>query len=381
MQVEQSEIKNILRFQQEYRILISEFVNRHDINALEWNEIAFFMDEVKFFWLARLEPIEVELEILTKENSCFLLSGAIYLNVSDNEHFYFKSLGDYHILDDPLLRMENFFRLAQDSIDTRDIVDYFRRVILDNIEVLDNCQNAFLILPIRLLAIEDQEAHQRLLNDFFLRFLSNIFGKEYTDQDSFCQDFETFEEIEEKLDAHIRELLIFNQHEKKGLTLRKKIELHNKSKSYTQLMADQPEATVFFVTLFSYLSQILDTLLTCVPLRIYPYIRYEVAFQYLLLVMYTFIDDPKLRDMIEKAIIFFIFRKTMENLFDYHESFEKYCEIASEKKALPDIINRMREQKIDIFHDGGQKVSEIINDLFVDEISRLTRLATDAKCG
>lgn len=379
MQTEQSKIQNILQFQQEYRELISEFVGKHDIDALEWNEIAFFIDEVKFFWLARLDAIDVELEVLTRKNCCFLLSGAIYLNVSDNEHFYFKSLGDHHILDDPFLRMEHFFRIAQDSIDTSDIVDYFRRVVLDNIEVLDNCQNAFLILPIRLLAIEDEEAHHGLLNDFFLRFLSNIFGTEYADQDSFCQDFATFEEIEDKLEPHVRELLTFNQYEEEGITLRKKIEMHNESQSsYTQLMAGEPEARIFFVTLFSYLSQISDTLLTCASLRVYPYIRYEVTFQYLVLIMRTFIDDEKLRDMIEKTIIFFIFRKTMEGLFDYHESFKNYCEIASEKKALPQIVSRMRDQKIDIFYGGGQNVSEIIQNLFADEIGRLTRLAADA---
>ena len=278
--------------------------------------------------------------------------------------------------------MEHFFRISKDSIDSADIINYFRRVIFDNIEVLDNCQNAFLILPIRLMAVEDKEENHRLLNNFFLRFLSSIFGKEYADEDSFCQDFETFEEIEEKLEPNVRNYLTFNQYEEEGLSLRKKIELHNESQSsYTQLMEGQPEAKVFYVTFYSHLSQISDILLTCTAMQLNPYIRYEVAFRYLVILMQTFIDDEILKGMIEKSIVFYIFRKTLEPLFDYHESFQSYCETVKEKNALPKIINQMRERQIDIFEGGMQEVSEIIQEIFNDEISRLTQLATDAPRG
>lgn len=112
----QPTVQHILQFQSEYRELIAQFTSNHNIDELTPRQIALFMDEVKYFWMERLDIIDVELESLTEHNTCFLLSGAIYLNVSENEHFYFKSLGDFHLLHDSFLKIEHFFRIPEDLI-------------------------------------------------------------------------------------------------------------------------------------------------------------------------------------------------------------------------------------------------------------------------
>ena len=71
MNIELSKFSAILRSQYDYRKLIAEFLERHNIDNLQWNEIAFFMDEVKFFWLTRLSALEIELEILTSGTFLF----------------------------------------------------------------------------------------------------------------------------------------------------------------------------------------------------------------------------------------------------------------------------------------------------------------------
>ena len=101
-------------------------------------------------------------------------------------------------------------------------------------------------------------------------------------------------------------------------------------------------------------------------LRLYPYIRYEVTFSYLTLIMYTFIEDEKLKDMIEKAIVFYIFRKEMNDAFDELDSFERYYKRIREKKALPEILDIMRKRNINIFQGGVQEVAEVIQELFTD---------------
>ncbi len=325
------------------------------------------MDEVKYFWMKRLDIIDVELESLTEHNICFLLSGAIYLNVSENEHFYFKSLGDFHFLHDPFLRIEHFFRVPEDLINTGECVSLFRRTLIDSIKVIESCQLKFFILPIQLLAVESEQNHRELIDKSFMNFISSIFGKQYEDKDSFCRDFNTFEDIENQLEPYVRDRIAFNSFYEDGISLRRKIEMHNTFQSgYTQLIAHQPEAEVFLATLYSYVAQIFDILLICLALRLYPYIRYEVTFSYLSLMMYTFIEDEKLRDMLEKAVVFYIFRKKMDGAFEHFESFEYYCEKIAKKEALPKILNSMRENDIDIFQSGVQKVAEIIQELFAD---------------
>jgi hypothetical protein len=362
-------LQHIQNSQSQYRQLIEEFTQRYDIDELTWNQIASFLDEVEYFWRRRLDIIDVELEALTESNICFLLSGAIYLNVSDNEHYYFKSLGDFHILPDPFLKIEHFFRVSKTSFDSGEIFSYFRRVLNDTLEILEKFRDAFFILPIRLLATEDTESHHELLDKFFLNFLSSVFDKEYEHQDEFCDDYESFEQIESKLEPYIRERLIFNDPTEGKLPLRRKIEIYHESQiSFTKLLAGQSEARVFLVTLYSYLSQISDILLVCTMQRLNPYIRFEITFHYLLLVMYTFLDDENLRNMIEKTIIFYIFRKVMDGAFEQHESFNDYWINMSEKKALPKIIDKMREQKIDIFHGGVRELEAIIANMFTDAI-------------
>ena len=87
----QVNIQQIQQAQFQYQQLLVEFINRCDVDNLMWGQIAPFLDEIKYFWLTKLEIIDLELEALTEHYTCFLLSGAIYLNVSDKEHFYFKS--------------------------------------------------------------------------------------------------------------------------------------------------------------------------------------------------------------------------------------------------------------------------------------------------
>lgn len=366
----QPTLQHIMQFQSEYHELITQFTSSHNIDELTARQIALFMDEVKYFWMKRLDIIDVELESLTEHNTCFLLSGAIYLNVSENEHFYFKSLGDFHLLHDPFLKIEHFFRIPEDLIETGEYVSLFRRVLIDSIKVLENYQFKFFILPIKLLAVKSEQNHRELLDKFFMNFISSIFGKKYEDQDSFCEDYNTFEDIENHLDPHVRNRITFNNYREDDLSLRRKIEIHKASQlGCEELMAGKSEAEVFLVTLYSYLAQIADILLTCSMLRLYPYIRYEVTFRYLWLIMYTFIEDEKLREMIEKAIVFYIFRKEMDGAFEYFESFEYYCEKIVEKQALPKILNSMRENDIDIFQSEIQKVTEIIQEFFADVVA------------
>ncbi len=363
----QISLQSIQNSQSQYHQLITEFVQRSDIDELTWYQIAAFLDEVEHFWRRRLDIIDVELEALTESNVCFLLSGAIYLNVSDDEHYYFKSLGDFHVLPDPFLKMEHFFRVPETSFDSGAVLGYFKRVLSDTLQILESFRDAFFILPIRLLAIEDTEKHKELLDKFFLNFLSSVFDKEYEHQDEFCKDYEDFEQIESKLESYVRQKLIFSEITEGELPLREKIESYlNSQIGFARLLEGQPEAKVFLVTLYSHLSQISDILLICTIQRLNPYIRFEITFHYLLLVMYTFLGDENLRNMIEKTIVFYVFRKVMDGVFEQHESFNDYWSIMHERKALPKIINEMREQKIDIFHGGMRELEKIIANVFND---------------
>ncbi len=240
--------KNIQRFQAEYQQLIVGYKNIFQTDGMTFKTIALFLDEVKFFWLEKLDIVAFELEELTENNACFVLCGAIYLDVSEYEHYYFKSIGDYHLLFDPFLKMEHFFRVPEDRIDSTQTIEYFKRVFSDTIDIVTYYQNYFYILPIRQLAVEDEEQRHELLGKFFLDFLSSSFHKEFTDQNDFCHQYQTFEQIEHEMDPYVCKNLVFNEHDNEGISLREKLEQYCKSQmNFGALVREQPESRIFLV--------------------------------------------------------------------------------------------------------------------------------------
>lgn len=362
-------LMNIKKSQEEYLEKVSQYKTLFDKEEISVKEIAFMLDEIKCFWLERLEAIEFELEELTADNSCFLLSGAIYLNVSDYEHYYFKSLGDYHLLSDPFLRMENFFRAPEDRINSKETIDYFKEVYIDTIEVLTNYKNHFFILPIREMAIKDESKHHDLLETFSLKFISSMLNKRFSTQEEFCDNYKSFEEIENDMDNVAREHFKFSDTDENGLSLREKIERYCEAQTnFKNLINDKPESQIFLISTYSWISQIIEILFICVYLRLFPYIRFNVTFHYLTIVMHTFIDDKNLKEMIERTIVLYILHKTIEKKKFANIEFNDFCKLIENKSLLDVIIDKMHALGIDICKGGIKQVQSIIIKEFDDII-------------
>lgn len=360
-----SVLVNIQKSQSDYYELVSAYRDNVESDDISFKNIAMILDEIKIFWLERLKIIEFELEELTKHNSCFLLCGAIYLNVNEYEHFYFKSMGDYHLLPDPSLKMETFFRVPEKAMDTSEVINYFKRVYNDTIEILSNFRNHFFILPIWQIAIDDDDEQHELLEKYFISFISNSFDEEYERQEDFCAKFKTYEQIEKEMIPYIREHLIFNSQEDSSLSLREKIERYRETQmSFYKLTQGKSEPHIFLLVVYSLVSQIIDILLVCLYLSINPYIRFNTTFHYLVMIMYTFIENKELKEMIEKTIVFYIFRKTIDEITFTNISFSDYCAKIQSKNILNNILKRVHEQRIDIFKGGVRQVEFIIEDEF-----------------
>jgi hypothetical protein len=356
-------LENIQKSQTEYLNLITSYNSIINKNKISINDIAIMLDEIKVFWMERLQIIEFELEELTEDYCCFLLSGAIYLDVSDYEHYYFKSMGDYHLLYDPFLKMENFFRIPQDKIDTANMTSYFINVYNDTIDILKKYNTQFYILPIRQIAAKSEKEQFDILNKSFLNFLSCAFDYNFISQEEFCHKYNTYEEIENNMIPYIREHLILSEQDDFKLTLREKINLYFKTQiNIEKLVQDKSEAQIFLIAVFSWFSQIIDTLLICIRLRINPFIRFNITFHYLALVMNTFIEDNTLRIMIEKTIIFYVFYRTIDRNRFKDIKFSDYSERIKDKKTLNNILDKMHNQRIDIFVDGIKKIETIISE-------------------
>ncbi|MFV2016507.1 MAG: hypothetical protein ACC656_13835, partial [Candidatus Heimdallarchaeota archaeon] len=159
-------LRNINRSQVEYLDLLLQYKEDVQVGDLSVTKICALLDEVKCFWLKKLRSIEFELEELAESKTCFVLSGAIFLNVSEYEHYFFKSLGECHIISDPFSKLEMIFRHPEEEINVDNTVEYFKRAFNDNLEILKTYKGDFYILPIQEIAVEDSQQHDELLDMF-----------------------------------------------------------------------------------------------------------------------------------------------------------------------------------------------------------------------
>lgn len=358
-------LSNIQTAQKDYLELLLQYKKNIDDENISVKQVCALLDDVKCFWLERHKIIEFELDELTKSKTCFVLSGAGFLNVADNEHYYFKSLGDFHLLPDPLLKIEPYFKFPEDNINSQFINSYFRPAFFDTLEILTTYKDYFIILPIHQISVENAEKHRELLDDFFWSIISNAFNTNFKSDEEFCNKYKTFEEIESGLDEFVRSRLIFNGFEDINLSLREKLDKFSREQqNISVLISEMSEPQRFLFSVFTYISQIADILYVCLVLCINPYIRFDLTFHYLTLVMYTFAEEKNLREIIEKGLITYVLHRTIDETIFENIDFSEYCERLENKPLLNSILEKTRKLGVDIFRDNPDKLVSIITEEF-----------------
>ncbi|MCB4748614.1 MAG: hypothetical protein LGB67_00870 [Sulfurovum sp.] len=366
-------ITNIEKSQQEYFDLIKSFEEQVYSEDIDQQIIAMILDEILCFWLDKKDILRIELENFTSQRNCVILSGAVYLDIRDNEHYIFKALGEEHIISDPLLKLEPFFRVPS-HIFNQESIEFFRRAFRDTMSILAQVKNSFFILPIKVLAINDEQENYELLQKFFLNFINTALDEDFEQLDNFFPKYSTYDEIEKNMTPFFKSNLTFDESNDQDLSLEEKIEgyidSHNIMRSLTK---DKSEAEKFILSLQNYVTQISDILITAVLTGVTPFIRSKPTFHYLTIVMYTFIEDENFKNMIEKSIVYYIFHNTVNKDNLVQIDFNEFMKISREHQFLDSILEEMRDKEINIFDKGVDQVSQIIEDKFCRVINNVIK--------
>ncbi|WP_061256083.1 hypothetical protein [Leptospira interrogans] len=352
---------NILKSQNEYFELLKRNDQFFQNEKLEFKQIAQFIDEVRVFWLERLPIIEFELENLTKNSVCFFLSGAVYLGTNPAEYYYFKSLGNYHLISDSFLRIDGFFRIPEDEESKESQKEYFRRVYLDTKNILENYRNQFYILPIRDIAI----VNPTLLNGIFLNVISDAFDKVFETEEDFCSEFKTFDDIERNMKSHVKVALIFDQEFDQNRPLNEKImNYFNNQMGGSFLIKNKSEPELFLLASFAWISQIIEILMICVILHLNPYIRLNITFNYLIIFKDVFSENEELKEIIENAILFFLVTRTVPRDILVNTDFNEYCDFILANKLFDSLKDEFKNRNVRLFDIDFGLIQEVINDKF-----------------
>lgn len=368
MKVFNMNISSIKESQKQYYELIKGYEEIVFSNKINQMQVAIIIDEIQCFWLNKKDILLFELKTLTSKKECVLLTSAVYLDVKDNEHYLFKALGDEHIISDPLLKLENFFRVPQQVFDQGSI-KLFRRAFSDVLNVLEKYQEYFFILPINLISIENQEEHMKLLQNFFLSFINTMLDEKFDTFEHFYEKYLLYSQIEAKMSKFFISNLTYNNFKDEKLSLKEKVESYiNSQPIMSYIFQDKTESEKFILTLQGLVSQIIEILLLASITNTTPFIRFKPIFHYLMTVMPTFIDDVYFKTMIEKTIIFYIFYYTVDKEKLIEINFDEFVNIVQKNNFLDLIIQEIRANNINIFEKGTPEVKNIIEKVLCDQV-------------
>lgn len=190
--------KEIQNSQKDYLNLLKKFEGIIYSDTINQNQIAMILDEIECFWLSRKDLLSYELEMLTYQKECCIVSGSIYVNFEDNEHYMYKALGDEHFISEPFLKLEHFFRVPSEVFHN-DSIDIFKRTYNDVLQLLTEYQNLFYIFPIEQIINLNTEERGDLLYKFYISFLNTMMGEEYKTLEEFLNKYTSYQELEDNM--------------------------------------------------------------------------------------------------------------------------------------------------------------------------------------
>ncbi|HWQ71143.1 MAG TPA: hypothetical protein VN370_02375 [Desulfitobacteriaceae bacterium] len=286
--------------QEEYKKLL---INLRD--NFEHTSSRVILDEINVFWFRNRKLIDLIFGCYFKPYRTYLFAAVGYVNICDNEHFPFLSLGDNHVLDDPIHKL----MLVNDSVNDPEFAGEFKKhmfeAINDNICVLEQCFGIIYILPCSLLYSNDTEAIKNGLESSFL----SMFRKQISLVDYF-KSMHTIEDVRSALRPEIERSLIFLEDDYTD-------DFVERFNTYKREMPhpshlDSSDGQLFFFVMSGYLAQALDVLYVSTKYQIIPYIRFGVALKYMEVLGRNFAHIAEIKDIIFKATIAYILHTTFD---------------------------------------------------------------------
>lgn len=351
----------LLDIQKEYYEILKN--NESNLNANEFSidSITYLIDEIKLLWLKYKNLIDKELERLVEINNCYFLAGAYYLDVKDNQHYFFKSFGEIHIINEPLIKLDAMIRVAhENNMSQEKNIDYFKSGYFDTLDVLNKYFDKFIFLPLNLLLDDLQDDFHENFNKFFFNILSEMFNNNFSNGKDFFSAYDTYEDIERDITTKLS-FFLYSDKNDLNLSLR---EIIKKYEGHFPSINNPSESEEFFYFLFSKLLQPYNILWSCQVLNLSPYIRYNVAY-YSFSSIEPFFDDEIFKSFFNKARLTFLFGYCIENKIFDGIDFDEYVDVLDDFNLEENIFKNIENKGLKRFDKNFfSEVQEIIKEEF-----------------
>jgi hypothetical protein len=341
------------KLQIEYRKVLEsalENIYEKDSNAV--------IDEISVFWFRNKKLVQCILNYLHEPYTAYVFTAASLLDLDDYEHYPFVALGKHHFWDDPIYKYSTIAK----NIDNTSFGEEMRKQVIltikDNINILDKARDIIYILPIRLLSNIDSDLIHRATQQAFLSLFKNNFTFDY-----YRKNFRTISDIKKELLSGIENSIYFSEDENNSLDLETRFRNYKES-NLLPLPASSTDAEIFWFGLYSYLAQAFEIILMCAEYQLIPYIRFELAFKYILKLSGNFGNSQEINDIVFKCAVAHTVHHTFDKRKIHNVDFRKYYQEIQNYNYENQIFSDFQIENISKDNPSLDKIVSIINKNF-----------------
>ncbi|HEX3037979.1 MAG TPA: hypothetical protein VHO94_03190 [Oscillospiraceae bacterium] len=349
---------DLKEIQQQYSKLIHSSNVSFDPDSFYFDAIS-FVEKCEVFWLSKNQQLSLILDDLTKGNNCFFLSGAIYLNAAENEHYAFSALGDIHILNDPFVRMHGFFANGIEGINTRTI-SYFRDVYTDTQNILDNFSDEFVFFPIDIMFNSIETDKLKVIEKAYWNVISSLLNTDINSIEEMDQLYSSIDDIEKHLSGKALELLIFYDTDDIQLSLKDRVDKYFNDPQLPMNIKIDDDIQRFYFATFAQISQVLEIILKCLQFNLIPYVRFDVTFRYLLLIGKAFSNDVALKHMLDYSIIGYLLSENINSQVISKMGFKSFSSKCNKNHYTDTVYRKLNGKGNDMHSSHVEDVIKVI---------------------
>lgn len=308
------EYKHLKRIMKEYLFILEKYEDK--IDCFEQEDIKRLIGEVRLFWYRQQRYIRYFISNIEKEDHVTYLSGAVRLDIKNAGHKEYILVKGCRLINDPLIKMSSFYRGTNGEINFEIANRYLKDCFSDLIALLREYSEDFFVVPLETITSTDNDEYYELLAGAAERMLLSLFSKEYDSVEEMKNDNVSFEDIENHLPVWIKERLVFNSLEDGKLSIKEKCENALQVESqYIPIMESMSESALFFMLVTQHCMGAIATFNCMKNLKIMPYIRDDIAFQYFDLLFHSSLNDEF--DMIDYVQVLVPY--VLQKAFDFSE--------------------------------------------------------------
>ncbi|MFA5294705.1 MAG: hypothetical protein WC382_04235 [Methanoregulaceae archaeon] len=322
--------KKISSIQIEYKFILEKIVD----NVYPDDISDSILDEINIFWSTRLDIVDLYLRNLSPSHDTYAFTGATFLDLEELEHYPLILLGDIHILDDQAYYYASLVGYKKDSEFSNRLKQQIVNSIKSNIEILSKYGDYILILPLRSSKPEYRDFIAKNMNSVFL----DLFKDPPASIEEYFANYKTIDDVGNGLRDDIPDVLLLSDTDDISKPFRERLDTAQKDKSFS-LDIDESFGFRFYTIVGGHLGQALDIIFTCYNYNITPYIRYRVAFYYLLLLSQNFSEQEDIFPMFFKGrlarAVYVNFDTDRFKDVDFYD----YCSVVKESNFYQDLLS------------------------------------------